>query len=191
MSLIEKFQSLIKLNQNIVFNFKLMKLFSLIESNKDDIIKAIIYSHVDSIYKNNESELLILFRQKVNLEIFMKFILNRENNIFIDRYRLYGYLHCNNYDEKLNDLNFMIQDKDPRIADYLMKFMKKFYTNYLYEIINDYFKFNLKLLKIDQYEDIDLDNFCQNIITDFDSSIDSIINILTESIKSYSKVKNL
>ena len=191
MSLIEKFQSLIKLNQNIVFNFKLMKLFSLIESNKDYIIKAIIYSHVDSIYKNNESELLILFRQKVNLEIFMKFILNRENNIFIDRYRLYGYLHCNNYDEKLNDLNFMIQDKDPRIADYLMKFMKKFYTNYLYEIINDYFKFNLKLLKIDQYEDIDLDNFCQNIITDFDSSIDSIINILTESIKSYSKVKNL
>jgi hypothetical protein len=191
MSLIEKFQSLIKLNQNIVFNLKLIKLFSLIDSNKDDIIKAIIYSHVDSIYKNNESELLILFSQKVDLQIFMEFILNRENNVFIDRYRLYGYLHCNNYNEKLNDLNLIIQDKDLNIADYLMKFMKKFYTNYLYEIINDYFKFYLKLLKIDKYEDIDMDNFCQNIITNFDSSIDSIINILIESINSYSEVKNL
>lgn len=194
MSLIEKFQSLIKLNQNIVFNLKLIKLFSLIESNKNDIIKAIMYSHVETIFRTDETELAILFSQKVDLQIFMEFMLNRDHPLFIDRYRLYGYLHCNGYNEKLNRLNEVIKDQDMEpelIADYLSKFMKKFYTDYLYEIINSYFKFYLKLLKIEKYEDIDMDNVCQNIVTNFDSSIDSIINILTETIESYSKIKNL
>lgn len=104
MSLIEKFQSLIKLNQNIVFNIKLIKLFSLIESNKDDIIKAIIYSHIETVFPLDETELVVLFSQKVDLQIFMEFILNRNHQLLVDRYRLYGYLHCNNYNEKLNVL---------------------------------------------------------------------------------------
>lgn len=193
MSLIEKFQSLVKLNQNIVFNLKLIKLFSLIESNKNDIIKAFIYSHVETIFRTDETDLVVLFSQKVDLQIFMEFILNRDHSLFVDKYRLYGYLHCNKYEEKLNDLNELIQDQDQEpefISDYLSKFMKKFYTDYLYEIINSYFKFYLKLLRVEKYEDIDMDNVCQNIVTNFDSSIDSIIDILTKSIESYSEIKD-
>lgn len=191
MSLIEKFQSLVKLNQNIVFNMKLIKLFSLIESNKNDIIKAIIYSHVETIFRTDETNLVVLFSQKVDLQIFMEFILNIDHPLLIDKYRLYGYLHCNKYEEKLSDINVLIKDKEPEfISDYLSKFMKKFYTDYLYEIINSYFKFYLKLLKVEKYEDIDINNVCQNIVTNFDSSIDSIIDILTKSIESYSELKD-
>ena len=35
-----------------------------------------------------------------------------------------------------------------------------------------------------------MDNICQIIVSNFDNSIDSITNILTTSIESYSKVKD-
>ena len=179
--------------ENMVLNLKLMRLLSLIENNKNDIIKVIIYSHIETIFKTGEteSEIAILFSQKVDLQIFMEFLLNKNHPLFIDRYKLYGYLHYNNYNEKLNNLNEVIQNKEPEfISNYLLKFMKKFYIDYLYEIINSNFKFYLKLLKSEKYKDIDMDNFCQNILNNSDNSIDSIINILTNSINLYSEVKD-
>jgi hypothetical protein len=191
MSFIEHFQSVIKMNQNIIFSLKLKKLLSLIESNKNDIIKAIIFSHIEKIFKFDETEIAILFSQKVDLEIFMEFILNKNHPLFIDRYKLYGYLHYNNYNKKLHNLNEFIQNKKPEIiSNHLSKFLHKFYIDYLYEIINSYFNIYLKLLKVEKYENINMDNICQIIVSNFDNSIDSITNILTTSIESYSKVKD-
>jgi hypothetical protein len=193
--------------ENIVLNLKLMRLISLIENNKNDIIKVIIYSYIEKIFKSDETEtetetdteteteteteIAILFSQKVDSQIFMEFLLNKNHPLFIDRYKLYGYLHYNNYNEKLNNLNEVIQNKEPEfISNYLLKFMKKFYIDYLYEIINSNFKFYLKLLKVEKYENINMDNICQIIVSNSDNSIDSITNILTTSINSYSEVKD-
>ena len=196
MRILEIYNSILKLNQNICLNNKLLKLIYSIENNKSDIIKAVLFSHIDNLIKVNDTSILIAFNQKVDIDIFIQLLLNiqLQNDImlqilYFDKYRLYGFLQYNNYNDKLDNLYNIIQTTEPEnISNILLSFIKHFYTNYLYDILNNYSKVYLKILN--NNESTSFDEICSSINTNFDSIIDSIINNLSASLELYSKEKD-
>jgi hypothetical protein len=192
MLLLKLFKKLSNFYKKIFFNYELVDLLKMF--NETDVIKSLIYNHIDKYMRisirvrcNNDAyiyltceETIIKSFNEIKYELDYKNLANllvnnkllEENEILLDIYYIYGYLVLNNYN--INNIKNYNEDQ-------IKIFIKEIYTEIIYCLINSLY---LKIMKLINIEDInDIDN---------KYNIDEIINkIKVNIIKSKSKYKEI
>lgn len=199
------YSSTSNLIQSIYMNMDMLEIIKLLDNNIVSITKTIIYDLVnkqitnlndnyayEASYTENDSyditilnyntkvlESFACIKDNLNLKSFNNFIY--ENNIFknkslifCNKYNIYGYIVMNDYETKFETIKQYTDEQ-------FVIFLKKFYSDYLTDIISEFLNDYKSLLKL---ENIRVEN--NEIVTD----VKQIISQLKEYIINCQKMYN-